>query len=158
MTDIQSEHTISYRDARIAAPALETASKVGSRDGKTVERLVRMLSFCRKAHKLEKEGHELLLKQHAVTEKVDGEDQVVVMDVDTPDGRGQKAVVKNELSFQKACENFSMQVAGVTGRAPKPFTFADLGPGGKFKGDGLDAATIEAFGPFVEMGEPAEDM
>lgn len=156
MLDVKPEHTITYRAAATAAPALATAAKVGSRDGKTVERLVRMIAFCRASHVLEKEGHETLLKSHAVTERVGEEDEIVVMDVDTSEGRGQKAVIRNELSFQKAIERFSNQISGVAGRAPKPFAFADLGPGGKFKGDGLDAATIEAMGPFVDMGESTE--
>lgn len=149
----EHEHTISYKAANVAAPALKTAAVIGSRDGKTVERLVRMISFCRKAHELEKEGHETLLKSHAV---MDGEEMAVI-EVDTPEGRGQKAVIKNELAFQKQLEAFSAGVCDVAGRAPKPFTFADLGPGGKFKGDGLDAATIEAFGPFVDMGEATDE-
>lgn len=149
----EQEHAITYRAASIAAPALKTAAVIGSRDGKTVERLVRMISFCRKAHELEKEGHEALLKSHAV---MDGE-EMAVLEIDTPQGRGQKAVIRNELAFQKEIEAFSSGVSGVQGRAPKPFTFAELGPGGKFKGDGLDAATIEAFGPFVNMGEATDE-
>jgi hypothetical protein len=129
---------------------LERLSKIGSKHGPTIRRLVSMIRYARTAVDSFYMQRDALTQGHA---KRDAEGAIVVRTLEKGE---QTAVMENEVEYQLALNNLLRQKAELEGEAPTPFKFADFfGENKRFKTE-PEAELIAGLGPFVDMTDTKE--
>lgn len=139
----------SYGILVASVDALEKLSKIGSKQGKVVKRLVKMIRYARMAADVFYAERDTLTNFYAARDE-DGSVKVVTIDSD----KGlQKIIFENEPEYNLKINELMRKEAELETVIPPPFTFEEVLT--CFKSP-AEPSVIAALGPFIKMDDDKE--